>query len=135
MPNVAMIARVKQSLPKVRIDDLAGKGRHRCRDLADDVLGDTEFAQCLHQVDRDRIEVPMGIADGRAAILLRAAQCLRQEGELMRLRPRHADPAEKMTQSGISQHALLEAVDCCVGSPLLRLCADRSLFRLRFHSL
>jgi hypothetical protein len=80
-----MIGRVKQSLPKVRIHDLAGKGRHRCRDLADDVLGDTEFAQCLHQVDRDRIEMPlvdgesaMGIAHGRAAIVLRGAQCLRQ---------------------------------------------------------
>jgi hypothetical protein len=62
MPNVAMIGRVKQSLPKVRIHDLAGKGRQRCRDLADDVLGDTEFAQCLHQVDRDRIEVPLLLA-------------------------------------------------------------------------
>jgi hypothetical protein len=109
---------VKQSLPKVRIHDLAGKGRHRCRDLADDVLGNTEFAQCLHQVDRDRIEVPLldgesalGIAHGRAAILLRAAQCLQQEGKLMRLQPRHADPAEKMTQGGISQHALVEAVE------------------------
>jgi hypothetical protein len=36
------------------------------------------------------------------------------------------DPAEKMTQRGISQHALVEAVDCC---PDRRFSADALIDR------
>jgi len=80
---------VKQSLPKVRIHDLAGKGRHRCRDLADDVLGDTEFAQCLHQVDRDRIEVPL--LDGESAMGISPRGASRSDYFSVRITPTATD--------------------------------------------